>query len=104
MVRGRIMHIKLGVVIKRLRITVPGYLSCLFSWAALRSSCMFLVICSVLQMTSSVPGRVASASASSSGSNVSEAELGLYDEDEHNIDNDVLTMNTGLGLELNHQA
>lgn len=39
------------------RIFEPPYLSCLFSWAALKSSCMFLVICSVFRMTSSVLGR-----------------------------------------------
>lgn len=39
------------------RIFKPLYLSCLFSWAARRSSCMFLVICSVFRMTSSVLGR-----------------------------------------------
>lgn len=38
-------------------ISKPPYLSCLFSWAALKSSCMFLVICSVFRMTSSVLGR-----------------------------------------------
>lgn len=56
---------------------VITYLSCLVSWAALRSSCMFLVICSVLQMTSSVHGRVASSSPSSPGSTASEAGRGL---------------------------
>ena len=54
-----------------------NYLSCFVSWAALRSSCMFLVICSVLQMTSSVHGRVASSSPSSPGSTASEAGTGL---------------------------
>lgn len=60
---------------KDLLITI--YLSCLVSWAALRSSCMFLVICSVLQITSSVQGRVASSSPSSPWSTASEAGRGL---------------------------
>lgn len=37
----------------------PAHLSCLFSCAARRSSWMFLVICSVFRMTSSVLGRLA---------------------------------------------
>ena len=43
-------------------------LSCLFSWAALSSSWIFLVICSVLRMTSSVLGSVGSASIITSSS------------------------------------
>lgn len=38
------------------------YLSCLNSWAALSSSWMFLVTCSVFSMTSSVQGKVGSGS------------------------------------------
>lgn len=43
-------------------------LSCLFSWAARSSSWIFLVICSVLRMTSSVLGSVGSDSVSRSSS------------------------------------
>lgn len=43
-------------------------LSCLFSWAARNSSWIFLVICSVLRMTSSVLGSVGSDSTSESSS------------------------------------
>lgn len=43
-------------------------LSCLFSWAARSSSWMFLVICSVLRMTSSVLGSAGSDSISRSSS------------------------------------
>lgn len=43
-------------------------LSCLFSWAARSSSWIFLVICSVLRMTSSVLGSVGSDSISRSSS------------------------------------
>lgn len=43
-------------------------LSCLFSWAARSNSWIFLVICSVLRMTSSVLGSVGSESISKSSS------------------------------------
>lgn len=59
-----------------------SYLSCLVSCAALRSSWMFLVICSVLQMTSSVHGSVASSTPSSAGSAPSVAVKRLLVETE----------------------
>lgn len=71
-------HVRLPCSPEASRFTRPQtYLSCLVSWAALRSSWMFLVICSVLQMTSSVHGSVASSSAPSPGSAPSEAGRGL---------------------------
>lgn len=53
---------------KKQILNVDSDLSCLFSWAARSSSWMFLVICSVLRMTSSVLGSVGSGSISRSSS------------------------------------